>query len=64
MEGKLVPLNNPDVAVLITNSNVRHELSSSEYPARRRHCEEVAKAMGKKALRDVTMGELLGNLLS
>ena len=50
-----VPLADPQVTVLIVNSNVRHELTGSEYPERRRQCEQAAAAMNVKALRDATM---------
>ena len=33
-ESKLVRMDDPDVIVLITNSNVKHELTGSEYPSR------------------------------
>ncbi|XP_036268424.1 galactokinase [Pipistrellus kuhlii] len=58
LETSLVPLSDPKLAVLITNSNVRHALASSEYPLRRRQCEEVAQALGKESLREVQMEEL------
>uniref|UniRef100_A0A8D2PTS5 Galactokinase 1 n=1 Tax=Zosterops lateralis melanops TaxID=1220523 RepID=A0A8D2PTS5_ZOSLA len=58
LETVLVPLTDPGLAVLITNSNVRHTLTGSEYPARRRHCEEAAAALGKASLRDVTLAQL------
>lgn len=60
MDGILVPMKDPDLVILITNSNVKHELTGSEYPLRRKHCEEAAKAMGKKSLREATMSELEG----
>ncbi|MEE6506872.1 hypothetical protein FKM82_007881 [Ascaphus truei] len=53
-----LPLTDPGLVVLITNSNVRHELTGSEYPARRRQCEEAAKALGKESLRDASLGDL------
>ncbi|NXU56973.1 GALK1 Galactokinase, partial [Turnix velox] len=53
-----VPLRDTSLAVLITNSNVRHSLTGSEYPTRRRQCEEAAAALGKSSLRDATMTEL------
>ncbi|XP_035198064.1 galactokinase [Oxyura jamaicensis] len=53
-----VPLTDASLAVLITNSNVRHTLTGSEYPTRRRQCQEVAAALGKASLRDATMAEL------
>nr|XP_008511563.1 PREDICTED: galactokinase [Equus przewalskii] len=58
LETSLVPLSDPKLAVLITNSNVRHSLGSSEYPLRRRQCEEVARALGKESLREVQLEEL------
>lgn len=58
MEATQVPLSDPDVVVLVTNSNVKHELTGSEYPTRRRQCEEAATLLGKKSLRDATMEDL------
>ena len=63
MESKQVPLADPNVVVLLTNSNVRHELTGSEYPTRRRQCEEAATAVKKTSLRDATMEELIGRQL-
>lgn len=48
---------------LIVNSNVHHELASSEYSVRRQTCEEVAKKFNRKSLRDVTLVELNSNFL-
>ena len=62
VEGKLVPLSDPDLVILVTNSNVKHELTGSEYPLRRKHCEEAATSMGKKSLREATMDDLKGDL--
>ena len=58
-----MPLKDPDLVILITNSNVKHELTGSEYPLRRKHCEQAAAALGKKSLREATMDELNGNLI-
>jgi len=58
MEASLVPLTNPDVTVLVVNSNVKHELTGSEYPTRRKHCFEGADALKKKSLRDATLDDL------
>jgi galactokinase len=55
---ELVALDDPDVAVLVINSNVKHELTGSEYPERRAACEQAAKLLGVPALRDVTPVEL------
>ena len=55
LEVRHVPLTDPAVTVLIINSNVKHELTGSEYPQRRHQCEQAAQALGVRALRDVTM---------
>ena len=54
LEATSVPLDDPAVAVLIVNSNVKHELSGSEYPQRRAQCETAARALGVPSLRDAT----------
>ncbi|CAH1990935.1 unnamed protein product [Acanthoscelides obtectus] len=46
-----IPFSDPSIAVLIINSNVKHELTGSEYPTRRKQCEEAAKLLGLKSLR-------------
>ncbi|XP_070596011.1 galactokinase isoform X2 [Erythrolamprus reginae] len=58
LKTRLVPLIDPDLVVLITNSNVRHTLTGSEYPTRRRQCEEAAKLLGKTSLREASMSDL------
>ncbi|NWS82109.1 GALK1 Galactokinase, partial [Toxostoma redivivum] len=58
LETVAVPLSDASLAVLITNSNVRHTLTGSEYPTRRQHCEQAAAALGKASLRDATLAEL------
>ncbi|MGD0746013.1 MAG: galactokinase [Verrucomicrobiota bacterium] len=55
---ELVPLDDPSVAVLIVNSNVKHELTGSEYPARRQQCELAARILGVPSLRDTTADAL------
>ncbi|HTV63114.1 MAG TPA: galactokinase [Verrucomicrobiae bacterium] len=51
---RLVPMDDPAVAILIINSNVRHELGTGEYAKRRAQCEAAAKILGVKSLRDAT----------
>src|ERR1017187_2422018 len=53
-KSELVPMTDPSVAVLIINTNVKHELTGSEYPARRKQCEAAAKILGVPSLRDAT----------
>jgi galactokinase len=57
-ETRMVPLTDPQIAVLIINSNIRHELSGGEYGQRRRQCEAAAGVLGVPALRDATMDQL------
>lgn len=44
--------------ILIVNSNVKHALVGGEYNERREQCENAAKILGVKALRDATMDML------
>jgi galactokinase len=55
-----VPLDDPDLRVVISNSNVKHELVAGEYTARRHQCQMAVTYIQKKiskikSLRDVTM---------
>ena len=59
-QGRLVPLSDPNVVILVTNSNVKHELTGSEYPTRRKQCHEAAKILGVPTLRDATEAALEG----
>lgn len=58
METDTVRLDDPKLAVLVTNSNVKHELTGSEYSSRQQICVEAAKLLGKKSLRDATLEEV------
>jgi galactokinase len=60
---KMIPLDDPGVSVLIVNSNVKHELTGSEYPDRRRQCEKAAKLLGVPMLRDASLQSLNANRL-
>lgn len=62
MEATAVPLADPGLVILITNSNVRHSLTGSEYPTRRKQCEEAAAILGKKSLREATLQDLEGKI--
>ncbi|MDR0611812.1 MAG: galactokinase, partial [Planctomycetaceae bacterium] len=54
----MVPFNDPDISVLIINSNVKHQLTGSEYPDRRRQCAKAAQLLGVPMLRDATLPQL------
>ncbi|KAJ8363623.1 hypothetical protein SKAU_G00124540 [Synaphobranchus kaupii] len=58
LEATLVPLADPNLVILITNSNVRHSLTGSEYPSRRRQCEEAAAILGRSSLREASLQDL------
>lgn len=49
----LVPMTDASVELLITNTNVKHELTGGEYAQRRAQCEEAARVLGVPSLRDV-----------
>ncbi|MEM9657901.1 MAG: galactokinase, partial [Planctomycetota bacterium] len=53
-----VPLDDAEIAVLVINSNVKHELTGGEYAERRDQCERAAQLLGVPALRDVTPEQL------
>ena len=53
-----LPWTDPSVAVLVINTNVKHELSSSGYADRRRSCETAARVMGVASLREATLDQL------
>jgi galactokinase len=57
-EVDMAPLADPQVTVLIVNSNVKRELAGVEYAKRRGQCEEAAKALGAASLRDATLSQL------
>ncbi|MGD1089700.1 MAG: galactokinase [Verrucomicrobiota bacterium] len=52
---KLVTMNDPSVAVLIVNTNVRHKLTDGEYGKCRAQCEAAASVLKVPALRDATL---------
>ncbi|CAG9773660.1 unnamed protein product [Ceutorhynchus assimilis] len=58
MTSELLPLDDPQIVVLVTNSNVKHELTGSEYPTRRKHCEEAALILKKVSLRDANEADI------
>ncbi len=60
-EPELVPFENPDLTVLISNTMVHHELSDGGYAARRKHTEEGLAILGKTSWRDVTDADVQAN---
>ena len=58
LQTELVPMTDTSVELLIINTNVKHDLGSGEYAERRAECEEAAKILGTKSLRDATPDQL------
>lgn len=57
LEHRSVPLPS-NAAILIADSGIRRELVDSAYNERRAQCEEAARRLGVRALRDITSEEL------
>ncbi len=51
---RMAPLADPEIEVLIINTNVKRELSAGEYARRRSECQAAASALGVASLRDAT----------
>ncbi len=60
-EPELVPFENPDLTVLISNTMVHHELSDGGYASRRKNTEDGLARLGKASWRDVTSADVQGN---
>ncbi|MES2661260.1 MAG: galactokinase [Verrucomicrobiota bacterium] len=60
-EPELVPFENPDLTVLISNTMVHHELSDGGYAARRKHTEDGLTILGKGSWRDVNASDVQAN---
>lgn len=54
----LIPFTDPSIVILITNSNVKHELEGSEYANRRKQCHDAAILLNKLSLRDATLNDI------
>ncbi len=44
---KLVRFDDKDLCILVTNSNVKHELTSGKFAENVQHCNDAAKILGK-----------------
>jgi galactokinase len=50
-----VPFDDPDLALLVADTQVKHAISEGGYALRRRQCHDAAAALGAQALRDVDL---------
>ena len=62
-KGELVPFDDPSISILVCNSNVKHQLTGSEYPDRVKQCKEAVEKLQTKypevkALRDATVEQV------
>jgi galactokinase len=53
-----IPFADPNITVLIINTNVKHELSGGAYAQRCSQCESAARKLGVPALREATLAQL------
>ena len=60
-EASWIPFADPGIAILIINSNVKHQLADGAYGKRRAHCEAAARVLGVPTLRAATLETLLQN---
>ncbi|MFT4175578.1 MAG: galactokinase [Luteolibacter sp.] len=60
-EPEMVPFENPDLTVLISNTLVSHELSDGGYALRRKHTEDALALLGKQSWRDVSEADILSH---
>jgi galactokinase len=63
LQTTLVPIEDDAIAFVVSNTNVKHELSGGEYGVRREQCEAAVKIMRRThhnlcALRDATLSHL------
>jgi galactokinase len=54
LHAEQVPFADPDLVLLVANSNVRHALDEGEYGRRRADCEAAARILGLQVLREAT----------
>ena len=57
-EVEAVPFDSSDISVLITNSNVKHELTGGEYAKRRSECDSALKKLAQTTWRDVAFEDV------
>jgi len=53
-----IPFRDPEITVLVINTNVRRKLSGSDYADRRAQCAFVARRLGVTSLRDAKLPQL------
>ena len=57
-EPSMVPFENPNLAVIIANTRVHHQLSDGGYAVRRKHTEDALALLEKPSWRDVSLADV------
>ena len=57
-ESEYVSFQDPDLEMLVINTNVRHELADGEYALRRQTCESAAAKLSANSLRAISLPQL------
>lgn len=58
LDYQLIPMNSPDVSILVLDSAVKHSLADGAYGQRRKQCEEACQIIGVPSLREATLAML------
>ncbi|XP_046959847.1 galactokinase-like [Vanessa cardui] len=58
LESTHIPMDSNEAVILVVNSNVKHQLTGSEYPQRRAQCQEAAKKLKLPSLRSANVDDL------
>ncbi|CAH2038023.1 unnamed protein product, partial [Iphiclides podalirius] len=58
LEAVQIPMKLDDLVILVVNSNVKHQLTGSEYPQRRAQCQAAADRLVISSLRRATVKDL------
>ncbi|XP_068631840.1 galactokinase-like [Battus philenor] len=58
LEATQIPIETEDVVILVVNSNVKHQLTGSEYPQRRAQCQLAAEHLSMPSLRSANVNHL------
>ncbi|CAH2106743.1 unnamed protein product [Euphydryas editha] len=60
LESTHIPMDSTEAVILVVNSNVKHQLTGSEYPQRRAQCQEAANKLKIPSLRSANIQDLVG----
>ncbi|CAH0719629.1 unnamed protein product, partial [Brenthis ino] len=58
LESTQIPMDSKEAVILVVNSNVKHQLTGSEYPQRRAQCQQAAVKLKLPSLRSADIEDL------